>query len=475
MPFPPRLKPSFLAAPLALAALLAGCVHYASLPPVAKIKPGNTTLITHARLFDGSAEHPVRDNMDVLIADGVIVGVGPHPLDVAADRTLDASGKTLLPGLIDFHAHIGGTESPPWRTTLHSPERNLSNFLAMGVTTIVDMGGMPSVARSMRGKVEAGEVAGPRLAFAGKQVSVKGSHPAPMFREVLKWPLGPLAAALTVDTVDDATDFDALAVERKGGGASLVKLMIDQIPIDSPTLPLSLARRTADAAHKAGLPVAAHVGSEADFLTALEAGVDIVAHTSYRSELSAAAIDRFKASGATQVSTLRVFHNVGALAQGKRPVTEHDAKLMAPQVREAYEQVRTDEISPLMLAYAQQVARFNDAMFENCRKIKRAGIPIVLGTDSPLMGSAAGASAHVELQLLVERCGFTPVEALAAATGVPGKTLGQWLGVKGLGRIEPGAPADLLLVDGNPTKEIRDTARISAVFSRGKEVERLIP
>lgn len=475
MPYPPRFKYSFLAAPLAMATLLAGCVHYASLPPVAKIKSSNTTLITHVRLFDGSAEHPVRENMDVLIADGVIANVGAHPLHVKADRTLDASGKTLLPGLIDFHTHISGTESPPWRTTLHSPERNLSNFLAMGVTTVVDMGGMPSMARSMRGKVDAGEVAGPRLAFAGKQVSVKDSHPGPMFREVLKWPLGPLATALSVDVVNADTDFDALAAEKKSGGASLVKLMIDQIPIDSPTLPLALAKRTADAAHKAGLPVAAHIGSEADFLTALEAGVDIVAHTTYRSELSAAAIDRFKASGAMQVSTLRVFHNVGTLAQGKSPVVEQDAKLMAPEVRQAYEQVKVQEISPLMLAYAKHVARFNDVMFENCRNIKRAGIPIVLGTDSPLMGSAAGASAHVELQLLVEQCGFTPVEALAAATAVPGKTIGQWLGVKGLGKIEPGAPADLLLVDGDPTRQIRDTGRISAVFSRGKEVERLIP
>lgn len=473
-PSPSRLRYSILAASLIAATLISGCVHYASLPPVAQIKPGRTTLITHARLFDGNAHNPVRDNMDVLIADGAIVEIGAHPLNAVASRTLDASGKTLLPGLIDFHTHIGGTESPPWRTTLHSPERNLSNFLAMGVTTIVDMGAVPTVLRSLRDKLDAGDVAGPRLAFAGKQVSVKNGHPAPMFKELLKWPLGTVAATLSVDAVTADSDFDALAAERKNGGASFVKLMIDQIPLDSPTLPLALAKRATDAAHKAGMPVAAHVGSEADFLTALDAGVDLVAHTSYRSELTVNAINRFKASGATQISTLRVFSNVGALAQGKSPVGDHDAKLMAPEDRQAYGQVVPEKISPLMLAYAKQVARFNDAMFENCRKIKSAGIPIVLGTDSPLVGSSAGASAHAELQLLVERCGFTPVEALAAATSLPGKTVGAWLGVKGLGRIEQGGPADLILVDGDPTRQIRDTTRIVTVFSRGKEIERLI-
>jgi imidazolonepropionase-like amidohydrolase len=450
-------------------------VHYASLPPVAQIKPSHTTLITHARIFDGDARSPVREDMDVLIADGRIARIGPHPLNVAAHRTLDASGKTLLPGLIDVHTHIAGTESPPWRTTLHAPERNLSNFLAMGVTTVVDMGSMPSVTRKLRDKLETGEVAGPRLLYAGKQVSVRGSHPAPLFQESLKWPLGAVATALMVDTVSADTDFDALVAEKKDGGSSIVKLMIDRIPLDSPALPLALAKRAADAAHKAGLPVAAHVGSEADFLTALDAGADLIAHTSYRAALSDEAITRFKASGATQVSTLRVFSNIGALAQGRSPVGDNDARLMAPEVRKAYEHIPQADISPLMMAYARRVAEYNEVMFENCRKIRSAGIPIVLGTDSPLMGSSAGASAHAELQLLVERCGFTPAEALAAATGVPGRTIGAWLGLDGLGRIAHGSPADLILVDGDPTRQIRDTARIAAVFSRGKEVERLIP
>lgn len=454
--------------------LVASCVDYASLPPLVQIKPTHTMLITHARVFDGSAQNPVRENMDVLIADGTIAKIGPHPLSANAESTIDASGKTLIPGLIDFHTHITSTESPPWRTTLHSPERNLSNFLVMGVTTIVDMGAVPAILRGLRDKLEAGEVAGPRLAFAGKQISVKNSHPEPLFKEALKWPVSSIVTSLTVDTVSDATDFDALVADRKNGGSSVVKLMIDQIPLDSPALPVTLAKRAVDAAHKAGMPVAAHVGSESDFLTALDAGVDLIAHTSYRSELSPGAIDRFKASGATQISTLRVFSNVAALAQGKSPVGEYDAKLMAPEVRQAYERIEPEKISPIMQAYAQRVAQFNDAMFENCRKIKRAGIPIVLGSDSPLMGSSAGASAHAELQLLVERCGFTPAEALAAATGLPGKTIGQWLGLKGLGRIEPGSPADLILVDGDPTRQIRDTTRIVTVFSRGKEVERLI-
>jgi imidazolonepropionase-like amidohydrolase len=91
-----------------------------------------------------------------------------------------------------------------------------------------------------------------------------------------------------------------------------------------------------------------------------------------------------------------------------------------------------------------------------------AGVPILAGTDAPVPGSAHGASLHWELEHLVE-AGMTPTAALAAATSVPARAFRM----TDRGRIAPGLRADLLLVEGDPSREIRDTRRIVAIWKRG--------
>jgi predicted amidohydrolase YtcJ len=107
------------------------------------------------------------------------------------------------------------------------------------------------------------------------------------------------------------------------------------------------------------------------------------------------------------------------------------------------------------------------ATAEAIRQLARRRVPILAGTDAPAPGQTYGASLHGELALLV-RAGLTPMQALAAATSAPARVFR----LSDRGRIRPGLRADLVLVEGDPTRDIRATRRIALVWKRGIEVER---
>ncbi|MGH3721447.1 MAG: amidohydrolase family protein [Pseudonocardiaceae bacterium] len=104
---------------------------------------------------------------------------------------------------------------------------------------------------------------------------------------------------------------------------------------------------------------------------------------------------------------------------------------------------------------------------ESVAALRAAGVPVLAGTDTPNSGTAAGASLHRELELLV-RAGLTPAEALTAATAAPAR----WFGLHGRGRTAPGCQADLLLVDGDPTVDILATRSVVSVWRRGTRFHR---
>ncbi len=455
--------------------MLSGCIHYASLPPMVEVSDhaSDSLLISNARVFDGNEQHPVQDNMDILIENGLITRLGTHPMRATAAHTIDADGMLVMPGLIDFHTHVGGTDAPPWYKTLYPPSRTLSAFLAHGVTSVVDMGGIPGQLEGLKEDLEAGEISGPRLAYAGRQVTVADGHPESLIDEAITWPLSVAVKKWMADEVNPDTDFDALVQERIEQGTSLVKIMIDRIPLDAPSITAPLATKVVQAAHRQNLPVAAHIGTEDDLLTGLSAGVDLFAHSVNNSSLSDPSLAALKQAGTPVISTLRVFQNVALVSGGQNPVTAADAELMDSSAAAAF--ALPAETTPAMRDYSREIARHTEDMFASCQKMREAGIPMLVGTDTPLLGATAGNSTHVELQLLVERCGFSPLQALAMSTGKPGNILAKWLHLPGLGTISEGAPADLLIINGDPTHQILDIHQIHDIVSRGQLINRLQP
>ncbi|MGW6916305.1 amidohydrolase family protein [Kitasatospora sp. NPDC054939] len=381
------------------------------------------TLIHTVRVFDGERTTPAAD---VLIEDGLIAAVTPagraggRP---AADDEVDGTGRTLLPGLVDAHTHVF--------------EGSLAEALRHGVTTELDMFCLPAVLERQRQlATERDDVAD--LRSAGTLATVPGGHPTQLLAALEAAGL-PGAGPAGLDFVADPAQAPAFVKARLAEGADYLKIVIDDGAVhgaDLPTMTPAVATALTEAAHAAGLRVVAHAVTAAEAAIALDAGADGLAHVwadlAPHDPASRRLAERVRDRGAFVVTTLAYFEAIG------RP--DHAAARTADCARPG--------------SSANAVGAL--------RALHRAGVPLLAGTDATPFVPAHGSGLHRELQLLTE-AGLAPEEALAAATAVPA----AHFGLTDRGRIAPGLRADLLLVDGDPTRDVAATAAVAEVWRRG--------
>jgi len=394
------------------------------------------TVFRNARVFDGLR---VREQTDVLVRGSRIVAVGRALRVAGAPGTtteIDAKGKTLLPGLIDAHAHAFGTA--------------LQAALAFGVTTELDMFTDPMFARTMRAEQAAGNVASRADLFsAGTLVTSPKGHGTEYGFEIP-----------TIGRADSAQVFvDARIAE----GSDYIKIVLDDgrpYGMSIATLDTSVVSAVIRATHARKKLAIVHIGSLADARAAIVAGANGLAHLFIDSQPDAE-FGRFAAShGAFVVPTLGVLasvSNVGVAAPYARD----------PQVAPYLDATSAAALAQTFPPNPNSPPRLYDAAEATVRQLKRAGVPILAGTDASNPGTAHGASMQLELSLLV-RAGLTPVEALIAATSAPARAFGYL----DRGRIAPGLRADLVLVDGDPTQDIAATRAIAGVWKGGVAFDR---
>jgi imidazolonepropionase-like amidohydrolase len=383
------------------------------------------------RVFDGAR---VLASQDVVVREGVITEVRK-----AGAGTADVDGRnhTLLPGLFEAHVHVDP-----------QPETALRQLAEMGVTTALDMfsGGEP-LARILRLR----QADPPGLA-AVRTAGTGATAPGNMLERMAGQPLptvdGPAAAWVDARVCDGADYIKIIYDEHEGG-------------------PLDLATMTAlvDAAHARGLLTVAHAISERQAREAITAGVDGLAHL-FIGDAAGADFGRFAADhGVFVVPTLSVLRGLC----GYRP----------------YEDMRTDprlaerigRNTPPMPVRPADPSRNHlyAAATAALRQLTAAGVPLLAGTDTGLPTAALGvigygATLHAELELLVE-AGLSPTQALVAATSAPA----QAFRLTDRGLIRPGMRADLVLVHGDPTTDIRDTRNVVAVWKRGIRLQPVKP
>ena len=225
-----------------------------------------------------------------------------------------------------------------------------------------------------------------------------------------------------------------------------------------PSLDLPTATALVNAAHARGKLAMAHVSRLWCAKDMVGAGVDGLVHVPADQPADAAFVEQARARGVFVIPTLVVAAAFGGSLQDHAEADPLLAPYLSPGQR-------------TMLGFKVDVPRmiFNaDAAKASVRALKAAGVDILAGSDAPNPGTAQGASLHVELALLVE-AGLTPVEALAAATSVPARRFKM---LSDRGRIAPGSRADLLLVRGDPTTDIRATRDIVRLWKNGAAVER---
>ncbi|TDE33693.1 amidohydrolase [Nonomuraea mesophila] len=374
------------------------------------------TLIRDVRVFDG--ERTIA-TADVVIEDSTIALVGAGG-DRPADVEVEGTGRTLLPGLIDAHTHVF--------------DGSLAQALRCGVTTELDMFCLPQILAGQR-RLAADNDDVADLRSAGTLATAPGGHPTQLLAALAGTVLNGLDAA-AIDFVSDPAQAPAFVQARLAEGADYLKIVIDDGAVhgaDLPVMTADIAAALSAAAHEAGLRVIAHAITASEVEIALEAGVDGLAHVwadlALDDPASQRLAERVRARGVFVVTTLAYFEAITAqhveTADCARPGSSINA------------------IGAL-------------------RALRRAGAPLLAGTDATPFVPAHGAGMHRELQLLTE-AGLSAEEALAAATSVPARHFG----LADRGRIAPGLRADLVLVEGDPTRDITATGSIAEVWRRG--------
>ena len=436
---------------LALLLLIAGC---------SKLKPdGADTVIAleGATLIDGAGGEPKRDAV-IIIRNGhieAVARVNQIEIPRSAER-VNLAGKTVIPGLIDAHAHV-----ERWAA---------GRYLAWGVTTVRDLHGGTEEVIGLKNAFNLGSVVGPRMFVAGAMIDgVPTTYPN-------------ASGVATGDEARRAVDQHAVT------GVDYLKIYTKITP--ALLLPLL------DEAEKLHLPVAAHLG-KTDALVAARAGVVSIEHlagvvqaatgdpsyaTAHNSFLPGWTTEEKGWAGldsATVASTAR------ALAQTKVTIVPtlvvHDmlARLDNPillnrpgmeDVPNTAESVRS--VPSLLRRTGWQPSDFaafrrsRPRIDQFVREYKRAGGPIAAGSDAANQLLIPGYSLHEEMALLVG-AGLTPLEAITAAT----RRGAQLLRADSLGLVAAGKVADLVVLNGNPLSNINATRNIAMVMVRGRIIQ----
>lgn len=417
-----------------------------------------TIAITGATVIDGTGRAPVARST-ILIRDGRISAVGPDgTLTIPADATrMNAAGKYVIPGLWDMHVHLSATGPGA-----------LPMLIAYGVTSVRDLSGVEEV-RRWRDDVRAGRVAGPRIMITGPII-----ENARWLRVVSGLGVAGLSdlthQRLGVETPEDATH----AVD------SIAKLGVDLIKVRTSPPPAAYAALLA-AAKIHGLPVAAHQpSSPTGLLGALAGGIRSIEHIEELGELEALPAARrdslAKAIAAADLwitPTLAVsfgrFHpdSFTQARAGSDDPTDPFRALVTPELRQFW-RMQLD-----MKKYDSPVAQYRRMVttgLAGMRRLQRARVKLLAGTDlgAPLL--YPGVSLHDELAALVDSLRLTPLAAIRAATVEPARFFRM---TDSLGTIEPGKIADLVILDANPLTDIRNTRRIASVIIGGRVIERI--
>lgn len=396
------------------------------------------TLFRRVSVFDGEAVVPEDHADSVFVQDGVIGAVG-RGLDVPPGaRVVDGDRRlTLLPGLIDSHVHALG--------------QALRQALRVGVTTELDMGNSPLLIRKMKDSQE-GEP-GLRLAdvrSAGSAATVPGGH-GTAFMPVAPTLQRPAEARAFVDArIAEGSDY--LKIHYADGQLSARMAGRPDVPvIDRATM-----GAVATAARDRGRLSLAHIGTLEAAREAIAAGVDGLAHVFVDRPPDPGFAAFAVAHGIFVIPTLVMAEQLAEPARTADLLT--DAWLEPHLVEEdrlllgRYGSGAAPTVVPDMGPALDAVAALHDA-----------GVPVLAGSDSTF--ALHGAALHRELELLC-RAGLSPAAALAGATSVPARVFR----LADRGRIAPGLRADLVLVDGDPTHDVRTVRRVVGVWKCGVPV-----
>ncbi len=402
--------------------------------------PSRTTVITNVRLIDGRGGPPV-DRGHVAVRDGKIVSAGHVDARPSADAVLDGANLTLLPGLIDAHAHLvysgfrslDAIDRCSIETATINAVGNAERVLNAGYTAIRDVGTIGNVAAAVRDAIAEGKVPGPTVVASGSIICSTGG---------LGDTLPPhWQASHGLGKLVDGPDAIRREVRRQiRAGVDNIKLAASGVEVGPyawtwmTTFSEEEIRVAVEEAHRWGRTVAVHAQSYDAVRFALRAGVDTIEHGTRMDDET---IALFKRSNAILVPTLCTLFSVLELGSTLN---------LLPKQRE---EMAVNE--PLWL--------------DSLRRAREAGVPIAAGGD---IGNRYPQGSNAREIVHLVKAGLSPMEALCAATSIASRVLKCQ---QQIGTLEVGKAADLLLLDGDPLANIEillEPARIALVVKDGR-------
>lgn len=406
-------------------------------------------VLTGARLFRAVDDEVIADGA-VWVHGGAIRFSGPAsdlPSAAADIRRIDLGGRFVMPGMTESHAHLSYTHNGPTELDRTAVEvamvgtlENARKMLGAGFTSAISFGSVHRIDTTLRDTINAGRAPGPRLLAAGRDVGATASnadlhadHARPTVEGLGFLADGPWAVRKAVRTI------------RKNG-ADVVKIFLDGENLSAHAPPGELTytdEEVAAAVHEAHtrrMRVACHARSAAAVKQAVRHGIDFIGHANYLDDEA-----------------------VAMLAAARDRITVGPAIAWELRFIECCEQMGFTRAAVRAKGYDAEVA----ATITSMKRLHAAGVRVLVGGDYGLNITPHGTYAR-DLQYFVELFGFTPAEALLAATRD-----GGWAFDRGgmLGTLEADTHADLVIVDGDPLADIRvlqDPARIHAVVKGGR-------
>jgi imidazolonepropionase-like amidohydrolase len=419
----------------------------------------STFVIDGAAIWDGSGGPSIPDSR-VVVSDGRIQVIGPRastPIPKGA-TVISGEGKTLIPGLINAHGHVGmtrGLKAGPENYTEENILAQLRQYARYGVTTVLSLGSDFEAIFKLRGPAKPEEPPRASVFTAGRGFTGKAGYPV-----VLP---GNAGVQREVDSIEEVrTQVEELARQK----VDMVKIWVDDHWGHYKKIRPELYRAIISEAHKQGLRVMAHIFYLEDAKALVAAGLDGMAHSVRDREIDDEMIRALTEKNAFAVPTLAREESTFIYAQPPAFLDDPffnrgiDPEIISQLKDPAYgARVKAD---PDFSKYPGQLKMGQ----KNLKKLWDAGVMVAFGTDTGPPARFQGYFEHRELELMVE-AGLTPAQALQAATSNAAKALHI---SANFGTLAKDKRADMILLDADPLTDIKNTRKINKIWIGGREV-----
>lgn len=437
---------------------------------------GDTFLIRGARIIVGDGK--VIENGSVLVRGGKIAeiyeGEGPDPKTLKAE-TVEAAGKTVLPGLIDVHVHLGapGGFYPDMSKydAEKSMQRALAAYLYSGVTTVRSVGDVLGGILKLRSTVSSGEILGSDVLTCGPLFTAAGGHGTEYFKNLPTGARANLEKQFTrIPASADEARQQVDELKKQGGDCIKAILEAGAGSRVFNRLDTGLFDAIAQQAHAESLPLAVHTGDARDVADAVHARADSVEHGSFRERIPDALFEQMAKQGIFYDPTLSVGEAFKDFVAGKTDLLKRSSvqQVGPPELLRGTEEAMGSADTEAMRKSLEQYPIDMSIAIDNLKRAHAHGVLLVTGSDAGNVLVIHGPTVQHEMQLWVQ-AGIPPAVALQAATLNAAQLLRA---DKRIGSIHSGNDADLLLVDGNPIEDISATERISLVVFKGERIDR---